>query len=340
MSVVDDLVIAFDAGVFEAYTLSSGQLRWRRKLGTAEPRPTSLGPKRLLLVLSNAIAALDTQTGEDIWRTKLRAPRAEIVVFDDWIYAATAEAIVALDRKTGEIGWTFDGLSTPVAGPVESEGRLVVPLASKIVVLDPETGQLIRSLPLHDELSAPLVLSPTGAVWALVGSDEVVHVPASLTKVGTPIRNLPGVDWPPVRSGEALILNAGPRTDRGALMYVTPKRRRARRLVKTLRGPIAQMDERTVVYIDRQRALIARQGRRKPRWKKRIPNRVTAWAASKHHVAAATNPIVYVLEGKKGREAHRIQLDGAIESIIYESQGGVALMKNGALYGLPSSQAP
>ncbi|MEM7676594.1 MAG: PQQ-binding-like beta-propeller repeat protein [Myxococcota bacterium] len=344
LSAMNDAIIAFDDGIFEAYDLESGRRRWRRQVGTAEPIPVALpqGAKveRILIVLAHAVEVLDLATGRRIWRTRLRAPRAEIAVLKDLVFVATAETIIALDRNTGQERWRFDGLSTPVAGPVLSNDNLVVPLANRIVLLNPDTGHQLRALPLHDELSAPLAVSPKGAIWALVGSDEVAHVAPELTKVSTHIRTLPGITWPPVLSGEALLMNVGPHSDRGHLMYVAPGQSRARRLAKAIRSPIGQIDPETAVYVDRRRTFAVRRGRRRPNWKKRVKRPFTAWSADSDHIAVAITPTVHIWRSQDGRETHRIQLDGPVETIIYGARGGTALMKDGGLYGLPEPNAP
>ena len=366
VTLVHDRVLLFDDGTFTARDIGTGDLLWRRPTGLAEPHPVILSPDSVLLVLDDAIEAVDVHRGDTIWRHPLREPRAEVAVADGAVFVADAETIAAFDVATGTVRWMYDGLSTPVAGPIllggpanaktgephakpggpraDAKGgerrSVAVPLGGKIAVLQSDDGLEVAMIELDDELSAPLVGTPGGGLWALLGSDEVVHVPAELRKVGERTRGLPGASWPPALLGDTLLLSAGRRPDHSDLLYLDPERGRVRHRIRAVRPPVAAIGHAVIHEARQGRALMARNRRGRPLWTARTSAKIRDWIAGRDSVAMATQRKVQIVNGRTGQVEQTIELDGVIERLAFGPDGGIALLTDGTLYGLAAPDDP
>ncbi len=97
---------------------ASGQLRWVRGLDL-QSKPEVSGPKEIqyhheqvLAMSSGHLTALDPNTGNRIWKTRLPKDIDQILGASDVTVVVSGHQLWGLDRETGEISWRV-GFETP-----------------------------------------------------------------------------------------------------------------------------------------------------------------------------------------------------------------------------------
>lgn len=334
ITLIDDRLVLFDDGVFEAFDLATGRPLWTQNVGTAEPHPVALGDA-LTFVVDDGIRAIDGETGQPRWQVALREPHPEIEVDAERLYVADLETITAIDRKTGEVKWQYDGLHDPVAGPVRTAERLAAPIGAKIVLLSPEDGVEEAVIELADELSAPLTVGPKGEIWALVGSDEISYIPPGGTEVAARAQDVSGIEWPPTLLPDALLFVGTDRRDRTGLIALDPTTVRVLNRVPSVAAPVYPLRSGMIHAAAKNRALVSRAASGDVRWRIRTEAQIASWTVADDSVVAAQGDTVYVYDGKDGRKRRRIDIGRSLSTVVYARQGGIAVAKNGILFGLP-----
>ncbi len=186
----DSLYIGSARGWFYALRAATGQVRWRKELGSVVCAP--LVDRGMLYVGTNDgyLVALDSQTGQEKWRYQSRGPigqtpasTGELIIF-----ANEADQVVALDAITGKFKWQYKG-ETPEeytlrghAGVTVDNDLIYTGFANgALVALRRENGSVAWSASLKadaerfwDVDATPLVLegtvyasSSSGGVYAL-----------------------------------------------------------------------------------------------------------------------------------------------------------------------------
>ncbi len=342
VAIVQDHLLVFDDGTFEARDLQTGSLQWRRTVGAAHPYPTAIDDHRLLLLLEDRVEAIETATGRTIWQAERSSAHPEVASDGERVFVADHKDLVAYDAENGDVAWDYDGLVEPVAGPVLVNGRLALPMGGKLAVLQPENGLPVIVHDLGDEVSAPLAITRTGGVWALVGSDEVVYLAPGLQKVGRRTADLPGVEWPAAVLREALVFVGGSRRDEADLRYLAPSGRLSSFRGEEIRPPVvvAAKDAMVIHRQSGQRVLVGRDSTGTIQWSTRFKDEILDWASADPHVAVAAGTKVVLLDVAEGSIDHTIELGAPILAVVYGPRGGAALLQDGTLYGLPSYDDP
>lgn len=119
------------------------------------------------------IAALDAQTGEEVWRTNVSAPFQSAPTFAGGrVFAITNDSeLIALDARTGEVSWTHQAIAEPArilsAPSVAVDGETIVaPFASgEVVALLAGNGRRLWS----DSLSRSGRLTSLSAINDIAG---------------------------------------------------------------------------------------------------------------------------------------------------------------------------
>ena len=337
VSTADGLVLLFDNGTFEARDIVTGQRLWRRSFSAAEPHMTTVRPGMLLTVLPRAVEALDARTGMTLWRSELKRPRAEVAVKDGLLFIADNETVQAIHLDSGETKWTYDGLLMPVAGPVVVGNHIAAPMGPRVAILRREDGREERVIDLRDELSAPLITTETGGVWAMVGSDEAVFIGAGLERVDKRFDDVPGAAWPAARLDNVLVLVMGDEPDRGHLVYIDPKRR-TRRIARRIPTDIESTgtgDGARLVHLDaRRRALVARDRRGRIAWTARMKAPIRTWTIAGDAVVVASDRALRWLSIERGAVQRIVELNRPVERIAINAHGGAAVLDDGTVYGL------
>jgi outer membrane protein assembly factor BamB len=341
LSLFGDLVVSFEAGTFVALDVTSGEERWRAAMGTSEPDLVE-ADKLLLAILENKIVALDPKNGTSVWSLELMGPHPEIVVKDGRIFAAGTEEMVAIDPMKGDVIWRFDPLDDIAAGPATVGADLVLPSATFVHVLSTGDGKEKRKIDVKDEISSPLAITPKGAIWALVGSDEVVHLDPEKGEVTRRVTRFPGADWPPAVGGERLVV-AARRGKKQMIAYLDATVKAG--VVKLFYGSHAPLlalpnDSGVVHPMESPFAIVARNLDGKPLWTAKQKASVASLSTSDGMIAGATGTRAIVLDRKQGQLVQLVELDGRITEVVLGPKGGAAVLERGAIYGLPAANDP
>ncbi len=333
IQLVGDRAVVFSEGRFAAFDLATGFEVWRRSATKSEPSLSSLGTK-VIAVDQRGVTALDPQTGVVAWRLGLDDPAAEFGADEATVYFSTNFEVIAVDRASGKLRWRTDPGGTIAAGPFLAQKRLLVPLQSSVVVLNPDDGRPEKQVSLGDELGGPLVVT-ADTVWALVGSDQLIRLdldtltPQSLVALGAA--------WPPLVYGERLALRARQGRTLG-LFWVDETTTVLRNPWRDVLLPVQPLEDLLLYREGRGKTLVARREDGQIAWKQLFgPIRAVAPGAS---IWVASGTRVDVLDPERGQKKAHFELDSEIVAMAAGPDGAVAGCANGALYGLASPSAP
>jgi outer membrane protein assembly factor BamB len=186
----DYFYIGSQSGWFYALRATTGEIRWRKKIGAVLTAPLAQGGMLYIGTADGTLLALDGQTGKEKWRYQSRGPieQPPASTIDLVVFANEADQVVAVDSITGKFKWQYKG-ETPEeytlrghAG-VTIEGELIYTGFSNgtMVALRKDTGSVAWSTSLKadadrfvDVDATPLVIkdrvyvaSSSGGVYAL-----------------------------------------------------------------------------------------------------------------------------------------------------------------------------
>lgn len=343
MTRLDSAWVLFEDGRFFAVDPASGQALWQREVPTAEPAPTRLEAGYLALVTSQGLTVIQAETGTTSWAAELKSPSAELALIRGQVVACGTEEVVAYDQRSGAVRWRYDGLSRPAAGPVVVQGLIVAPLYSRLVVLDPDDGHLLREVELGDEITAPLLVSDDQAVWVAIGADQLARVDPRTGNITFKSRDVYGLAWPPTVLAGRLV--ASLQSGRGVteLAFVDPTEAKSPRLgVRGLHPPLIGLADYSgfVHAQERPWSVVARDMRGQPRWQTRQAQEIRALSAPGDLVVAGVGRRVIVLDRKRGTPLWQSEFEAPVLDVRFDQDGGVVALDNGALYGLPGGGDP
>ena len=186
----DTLYIGSANGRFYALRASTGQVRWKKNLGSVACAPLVSGGWLYVGTNDGFLVALDAQTGAEKWRYQSRGPieQSPISTGDLIVFANEADQVVAVDAITGKFKWQYKS-ETPEeytlrghAG-VAQDGELLYTGFSNgtLAALRKDTGSVAWSTSLKAEAdrfmdvdATPIVLGPvvyasssSGGVYAI-----------------------------------------------------------------------------------------------------------------------------------------------------------------------------
>ncbi len=341
ISLLDDLLVAFEAGTFVALDPTSGEERWRATLGTAEPELVQVD-HLLLALLETKIVALDPRNGKPSWTLDLLAPNPEIVFFGGRLFVSGSEQLLAIDPNKGDVLWKFDPLDDVTAGPTLVGTDLALPSSTFIHVINTADGAEKRKIDLKDEISSPLAVTAKGSLWALVGSDEVVLVDPQRGEITKRVTRFPGVEWPPAVGGERLAVTA--RRGRKTLLAILDPSTRSGigRIFSGASSPVLSLpDYSGVVHpADGPYAVLARNFDGKPIWSARQRAPVSSLSTFSGVIAGATGTRAIMLDHQRGQLIQVVDLEGKIAEVAVGPKGGAAVLEKGTIYGLPAGNDP
>jgi outer membrane protein assembly factor BamB len=107
----DYLYIGSQSGWFYALRATTGEVRWRKKLGAVLTAPLPTASFLYVGTADGTLLALDGQTGKEKWRYQSRGPieQPPIATLDSVIFANEADQVVAVDAITGKFKWQHKG---------------------------------------------------------------------------------------------------------------------------------------------------------------------------------------------------------------------------------------
>jgi outer membrane protein assembly factor BamB len=171
------------SGDLVALRASTGELRWRKKIGAVSSKPAIDGGLLYIGTDDGALLCLDAQTGEQKWRYESRGPIGQIPLITRQlvVFANEADQVIALDALSGTFKWVYKS-DTPEsntlrghAGVVADGELLYTGFANgNLVALRRDTGSVAWLQSLKGEASAFFDVDATPVVF-----DETVYVTSS-----------------------------------------------------------------------------------------------------------------------------------------------------------------
>lgn len=198
----DTVYIGSASGTLYALRASTGQLRWKRKLGAVGCAPLVASGMLYVGTTDGALVAIDGNTGAQKWRYASRGPIAQtpITTGDLVIFANEADQVVAVDAVTGKFKWQFKS-ETPEEYTLRGhaglalDGELVFTGFSNgtMVALRRDTGTLAWSISLKGDAdrfvdvdATPIVIGPTVYVSSSSGGVHAIDKTTGLLRWRVP----------------------------------------------------------------------------------------------------------------------------------------------------------
>ena len=172
----DQLLIRESSGVLKAIDLQTMTTNWEQEMEGWHTYPLFEAHGNVIVVDGNSafndlcIKAFNIRDGEIVWQKHINnQPVYPIISTDEQFFIVQRKSkLMALSTLNGEIHWEFDA-SRIYTNPVLYGNELVVPIKHsqegyQIVSLNPETGELIKKIPME-----------TSTYYAPVLDDEMLY---------------------------------------------------------------------------------------------------------------------------------------------------------------------
>ena len=148
------LVLSTAIGEVLAFRATDGHLVWRQRFESPAHAPPALAADRVYVPAENGrILALQVETGERLWERRLGGAVADIVAFDERIYAGSADNFFyCVMAKDGRVGWRWRTGGDIIGRPITDDDRVYfVSLDNVLRALDLKSGvqQWMRPLSLR-----------------------------------------------------------------------------------------------------------------------------------------------------------------------------------------------
>lgn len=160
--------------------LMGTQLIWTAQVGPGPTHaaPQVVGSRVYLAGAGGTVAAIDTETGRDVWRASLGTPLSTGVGADGETAAVVTEENALIALSNGQQRWRVQLSAQVFTTPLVAGGRVFVVTADRTVLaFDGSNGARLWSQPRPGE---PLVLSQAGVLLA-VGDTLVAGLSGRLT---------------------------------------------------------------------------------------------------------------------------------------------------------------
>lgn len=223
----DTVYAGSSSGELVALRASTGELRWRKKVGAVSSKPAIDGGLMYLGTEDGALLCLDAQTGEEKWRYQSRGPIGQMPLVSGAmvVFSNEGDQVVALDSLSGEFKWQYKS-DTPEENTlrghagVAADGDLFFSGFSNgnIVALRRDTGTVAwlqslkgEALGFFDVDATPVVVDETIYVTSSSGGVYGLDKTSGLVRWRTPLwdASMPSVTG-----------NVGGLTSDGTYLYV------------------------------------------------------------------------------------------------------------------------
>lgn len=160
--------------------LMGTQLAWTAQVGPgpAHAAPQVVGSRVYLAGAGGTVAAIDTETGRDVWRSSLGTPLATGVGADGETAAVVTRDNALIALASGQQRWRVQLPAEVFTAPLVAGGRVFVVTADRTVLaFDASNGARLWS---QQRPGEPLVLNQAGVLMA-VGDTLVAGLSGRLT---------------------------------------------------------------------------------------------------------------------------------------------------------------
>ncbi|MBX2812366.1 MAG: PQQ-binding-like beta-propeller repeat protein [Myxococcales bacterium] len=337
-------VYVFEEGTLAYLDFQNGHARWDRALGRIDATPNLLDNENPIFVINdNGAKALSSETGELLWEMDIPGAQPEVAIRGRRVFLAGSRELRAVDRTNGRQIWSRELSEDVIAGPVAINEYLAVPLGTGIRTFRIRSGQPLKDISTGDEVSSPLLLTPKGLIWLLVGSDEVVQLSPKHGKTLVRFHNLPGVVWPPLVLGEKLaITTQNSRRRNMQLQILDTRRAKRRRRVRTYGLVQPWSNRRGLVHItSKGLEVVSRNAQLQVQTRYRLPSPATALATFGSYAAIGLEDGLVVVNIRKQRsKGTRYRLEAPVNEVVMGPVGIATLLDNGVVYGWLSKKDP
>jgi outer membrane protein assembly factor BamB len=174
----DTLFVPVADGAVVARDLTTGRVKWARRLSGAPQEPLAIGDRVFVGATDRRFYCLEIESGEDEWSSPFRvgaAIRGAPATDGERVYFVALDHLVrALDYRTGAMKWHTPISFRPFAGPVLVGDILVISGAVEgVSLLQAMGGQAAATVPLQQDLAVPPALGTvkgTNVLAAVTGS--------------------------------------------------------------------------------------------------------------------------------------------------------------------------
>ncbi len=199
-----DTVYAGSAsGELVALRASTGELRWRKKIGAVNSKPAMDGGLMYVGTEDGSLLCLDAQTGDEKWRYQSRGPIGQMPLVSGQlvVFANEGDQVIALDALSGALKWSYksdapeENTLRGHAG-VASDGDLFFTgfANGNIVALRRDTGSVAwlqslkgEAVSFFDVDATPVVIDETVYVTSSSGGVYALDKTSGLVRWRTPL---------------------------------------------------------------------------------------------------------------------------------------------------------
>lgn len=223
----DSVYAGSSTGEFVALSATTGELRWRKKIGAVNSRPATDGGLLYVGTEDGVLFCLDAQTGEEKWKYQSRGPIGQMPLVSGnlVVFANEGDQVIALDSITGAFKWVYKADSPEEntlrghAGVVADGDLFFTGFANgNLVALRRDTGSVAWLQSLKGEATSffdvdatPVVLDETVYVTSSSGGAYALDKTSGLVRWRTPL-------WD--ASSPSATGNVGGLTSDGTFLYV------------------------------------------------------------------------------------------------------------------------
>lgn len=168
-----------EEGLVSALDVRTGKTRWEEVVGSSSVAPLVIDDVLYIATDRGGLFALDADSGERIWQTRLagRAAGTPVAYGNTLLLTTTADSLFRFDRQTGEITGRAPLPAGASAPPALRDNRFFLPLLSgELLVADAadlgilgrhNLGEPVLAAPLATADGSVYLLTRTGVVWRL-----------------------------------------------------------------------------------------------------------------------------------------------------------------------------
>jgi outer membrane protein assembly factor BamB len=105
----DTIYIGSASGMFFALRASTGQVRWKKQIGSVACAPLMSGGTLYIATQDGFVVSVDSQTGQEKWRYQSRGPieQTPVATGDLIVFSNEADQVVAIDAVSGKFKWQY-----------------------------------------------------------------------------------------------------------------------------------------------------------------------------------------------------------------------------------------
>lgn len=143
-------------GMLSVHDIADGKELWRQDVNPEQP--VAVNGDHVFVASGEEVFAMQSSDRAVVWRTKIGAVTAPLLVKDGWVLAATASTLAAIRASDGAIVWQREAPPQRARAAIDGN-TLFVPLTTAIVqAVDLRSGKVKWERPLGGVPAEPLII--------------------------------------------------------------------------------------------------------------------------------------------------------------------------------------